>query len=38
MKKSIFAFIALFLCVFNIPVFAAGVKAKDYVSVKSNLI
>ena len=30
MKKSIFAFIALFLCVFNIPVFAAGVKAKDY--------
>lgn len=30
MKKSIFAFIALFLCVFNIPVFAAGLKAKDY--------
>ena len=30
MKKSILAFIALFLCVFNIPVFAAGVKAKDY--------
>ena len=30
MKKSLFAFIALSLFVFNIPVFAAGLKAKDY--------
>ena len=30
MKKSLFAFIVLSLFVFNIPVFAAGLKAKDY--------
>jgi len=30
MKKSILAFIALSFCVFTVPVFAAGVKAKDY--------
>lgn len=30
MKKSIFAFIVLSLFVFTVPVFAAGVKAKDY--------
>ena len=30
MKKSLFALIVLSLFVFNIPVFAAGIKAKDY--------
>ena len=30
MKKSILAFIVLSLFVFTMPVFAAGVKAKDY--------
>lgn len=30
MKKPILAFIALSFCIFTVPVFAAGVKAKDY--------